>query len=171
MGKGMSTVDCCFHLFILQLAIHISFFHPPHSIPSQCVPMNTKPQYNVQFEVECNLSLPFQFWRDDKDLESDSGSDSATTESNLAISSTPGASSFPQESISVSDYTTAIQASATVYGSSEQTAEIRAMNHNTGKYSKTITLMEDRLFNALSSNPTLASLGNFDSDPSNSSIP
>ena len=111
---------------------------------------NTKPQYNVQFEVECNLSLPFQFWRDDKDLESDSGSDSATTESNLAISSTPGASSFPQESISVSDYTTAIQASATVYGSSEQTVEIRAMNHNTGKYSKTLTLTEERFVEALS---------------------
>mgnify|MGYP006188972105 CR=1 FL=1 len=150
MGKGMSTVDCCFHLFILQLAIHIN---PTHSIPSQCVPMNTKPQYNVQFEVECNLSLPFHFWSDDEDLESDSGSDSATTESNPAISSTPGASSIPQESISVSDYTTAIQASATVYGSSEQTAEIRAMNHNTGKCSKTFALMEDRFFEALSRIP------------------
>ncbi len=57
VGKGsMFTADCYFHSFVLQIAIHISFFHPPHSIPSQCVPMNTKPQYNVQFEVECNLS-------------------------------------------------------------------------------------------------------------------
>jgi hypothetical protein len=125
--------------------------------------------FNSKLNVIC---LPFQFWSDDEDLESDSGSDSATTESNLAISSTPGASSFPQESISVSDYATAIQASATIYGSSEQTAEIRAMNHNTGKYSKIFTLlMQHRFFETLSSNPTLASLGNFDTDPSNSTIP
>ena len=117
MGKGMSTVDCCFHLFILQLAIHIN---PTHSIPSQCLPVNTKPQYNVQFEVECNLSLPFQSWSDDEDLESDSGSDSTSTnESNPVILSTPGASSIPHESKSASNYATAIQASATVYGSSE----------------------------------------------------
>ena len=134
--------------------------------------MNTKPQYNFQFEGEHNLSLPFQFWSDDEDLESDAGSDSATTESNPAISSTPGASSILQESISASNYAPAIQDSATVYGSSEQTAEIRrAMNHNTGKYSKALTLMEDKFFEALSSNPTLASLGNFDPNPSNSSIP
>ena len=121
VGKGsMFTADCYFHSFVLQLAIHISFFHPPHSIPSQCVPMNTKPQYNVQFEVECNLSLPFQFWSDDEDLESDSGSDSTSTnESNPVILSTPGASSIPHESKSASNYATAIQASATVYGSSE----------------------------------------------------
>jgi hypothetical protein len=104
--------------------------------------MKKKPSYNVQFKVEPNLHLSFQFWSD-KDLQSDSGSDSATTKSYPAISSTPGASSIPQQNISASDYATAIQVSANVCGSSDQTAAIRARNHNTGKHIKTLTLIED----------------------------
>jgi len=126
--------------------------------------MKKKPSYNVQFKVEPNLHLSFQFWSD-KDLQSDSGSDSATTKSYPAISSTPGASSIPQQNISASDYATAIQVSANVCGSSDQTAAIRARNHNTGKHIKTLTLIEDWFLKALSSNdPTLASLRNLDPD-------